>query len=124
MRRTIKHLDSGDIVNIYCFNLLFRLTLTGHSLGGAQAQFTAATLVHDGVIPSNRLTVYTFGAPRFGNPDFAEKFDLVSISTTPISNMQLKFVCISYLVYLIVLHFTRHVRYYQHVCGACIWSIY
>ncbi|XP_067950113.1 lipase ZK262.3-like [Watersipora subatra] len=53
----------------------YRLTLTGHSLGGAQAQLAAAALIYDGVTTNEKLEVYSFGAPRFGDADFANHFN-------------------------------------------------
>ncbi|KAF6035404.1 hypothetical protein EB796_006278 [Bugula neritina] len=49
--------------------------VTGHSLGGAQAQLAAAHLVKDGVVSSDKLHVYTFGSPRVGDKDFAYGYD-------------------------------------------------
>lgn len=46
------------------------LYLTGHSLGGALAVLAAADLAADG----RRPVVYTFGAPRTGDPRFACRY--------------------------------------------------
>ncbi|KAF6030222.1 hypothetical protein EB796_011462 [Bugula neritina] len=52
-----------------------QVILTGHSLGGAQAQLTAARLVADQVVNDSQLHVYAFGAPRVGDVDFAVSYD-------------------------------------------------
>jgi len=54
-----------------------RITLTGHSLGGAQASLIAAHLLADGVITQPKLELYTFGQPRVGDKDFAYEFDRI-----------------------------------------------
>lgn len=60
--------------------ILFRVILTGHSLGGSQAQLVAAYLVHEQVVDSSSISVYTFGSPRFSDLKFAIQFDKVSLS--------------------------------------------
>lgn len=54
------------------------LTVTGHSLGGAIATLAALDLVHNGYTVEH---LYTFGAPRVGNPQFATFAEYVSNST-------------------------------------------
>lgn len=63
-----------------------RITLTGHSLGGAQASLIAAHLLADGVITQPKLELYTFGQPRVGDKDFAYEFDRVSIHRSWVSS--------------------------------------
>ncbi|MCY4489811.1 MAG: lipase family protein [Deltaproteobacteria bacterium] len=46
--------------------------LTGHSLGGALAVLLAATLLENGLAVTG---LYTFGAPRVGDLDFATRLD-------------------------------------------------
>jgi len=46
--------------------------VTGHSLGGALAVELVAVLLRDRIDVSG---LYTFGAPRLGNPRFADAFD-------------------------------------------------
>ncbi len=46
--------------------------ITGHSLGGALALIAAAKLKMQGIV----TTVYTYGQPRVGLSDFAERFNL------------------------------------------------
>jgi hypothetical protein len=48
--------------------------VTGHSLGGAEATMTAVRLATLGVTPG---PLYTFGAPRAGNGDFARAADML-----------------------------------------------
>jgi Lipase (class 3) len=45
--------------------------ITGHSLGGALAVF-AAVDIKANVIPSGKVTLYTYGQPRVGNPAFSD----------------------------------------------------
>lgn len=47
------------------------LWLSGHSLGGAMATLAAVRLAHEGVPVAG---VYTFGAPRSGDHQFAKKY--------------------------------------------------
>jgi len=49
-----------------------QIVVTGHSLGAAIAQLFAIHLVNDYNI---HPTVYTFGNPRVGNPDFAATYN-------------------------------------------------
>lgn len=49
------------------------LYLTGHSMGGALAVLTACRLADMGRPP---VAVYTYGAPRIGDPAFCEKYSL------------------------------------------------
>uniref|UniRef100_A0A0N5BV79 Lipase_3 domain-containing protein n=1 Tax=Strongyloides papillosus TaxID=174720 RepID=A0A0N5BV79_STREA len=55
--------------------LEYKVILVGHSLGGALATLTAAKLVSEGHKTSQQIFLYTYGAPRVGNPDFAKHFD-------------------------------------------------
>ncbi|KAL6072124.1 Phospholipase A(1) DAD1, chloroplastic [Balamuthia mandrillaris] len=49
-----------------------RILVTGHSLGGALATLCAVDLVAYGVVTDpSRVSLYTFGAPRVGNKEFA-----------------------------------------------------
>lgn len=47
-----------------------RLTITGHSLGGAVATVLGMTLVEKGLIKNEQLEVVTFGAPLMGDRAF------------------------------------------------------
>ena len=58
-------------------NPSLRISVTGHSLGGAQATLIASHLLFDGVVSPSKLDLYTFGAPRVGDRDFAYEFDRV-----------------------------------------------
>ncbi|EKF28826.1 lipase, putative, partial [Trypanosoma cruzi marinkellei] len=51
-----------------------RILITGHSLGGAMATIAAANLVSQNHLFSHGLKIllYTFGAPRVGNMQFAD----------------------------------------------------
>lgn len=53
----------------------YKVAVTGHSLGGAIASIAAYKLVSDGVVPSDKLSIYTYGSPRVGNKFYAEHFD-------------------------------------------------
>jgi triacylglycerol lipase len=50
-----------------------KLYVTGHSLGGALATLAALDIANH--TPFHRPKVYTFGAPRVGNPSFAAAYD-------------------------------------------------
>ena len=54
-----------------------RVVLTGHSLGGTQARLVAAYLIHEDVISRDKLSVYSFGAPRFADHQFSKYFGQV-----------------------------------------------
>ncbi|KZW01242.1 alpha/beta-hydrolase, partial [Exidia glandulosa HHB12029] len=47
----------------------YTIVTTGHSLGGALASFAAVSLQM--TFPTNKVRVYTYGAPRVGNKVFA-----------------------------------------------------
>ena len=51
------------------------LFVTGHSLGAALANLTAAHLIGAGSAKPDTLTVYTFSGPRVGDPIFADQFN-------------------------------------------------
>jgi triacylglycerol lipase len=51
------------------------LFVTGHSLGAALANLTAAHLVGAGSVQPDILTLYTFSGPRVGDPIFADQFN-------------------------------------------------
>lgn len=53
-----------------------RVVYVGHSLGGAVAQILAAMFVLDGL---TQRRVFTFGAPRVGNTNFAASFSDVEV---------------------------------------------
>jgi triacylglycerol lipase len=50
-----------------------RLIITGHSLGGALATLCALDLAYN--TPFSAPIVYTYGAPRIGDPAFADAFN-------------------------------------------------
>ena len=53
----------------------YNILVTGHSLGGALASLTAAALVHDGILESDKLSLYTLGMPRVGDTEYADIHD-------------------------------------------------
>ncbi|WKY12673.1 hypothetical protein Q1695_003904 [Nippostrongylus brasiliensis] len=53
----------------------YRVTITGHSLGGALAALAAARIVKQGFRRGDQITIYTFGEPRVGDHTFATNFD-------------------------------------------------
>ncbi|WKY12668.1 hypothetical protein Q1695_003901 [Nippostrongylus brasiliensis] len=53
----------------------YRITLTGHSLGGALAALAAARIANQGFRSGDQITMYTFGEPRVGDLTFATNFD-------------------------------------------------
>ena len=53
----------------------YDVVVTGHSLGGALASLTASALIHQGVVSSSKVSLYTFGMPRVGDKDYAIEFD-------------------------------------------------
>ncbi|TKR63628.1 hypothetical protein L596_027437 [Steinernema carpocapsae] len=52
-----------------------RVSITGISLGASLASITAAGLVLDEIVDGKRITMYSFGQPRTGGPDYASKYD-------------------------------------------------
>ena len=56
------------------------LFVTGHSLGGALANLAVAWIINERLIKTNGL--YTYGQPRVGDKEFADKFDSVFKSRT------------------------------------------
>jgi hypothetical protein len=58
----------------------YRITITGHSLGGALAMLAGQLLLsHDLEGYQQALSICTFGAPRTGNNGFAEWFEGVEV---------------------------------------------
>ncbi|KAF7632143.1 Lipase_3 domain-containing protein [Meloidogyne graminicola] len=53
----------------------YKVTFTGHSLGGALASLAALRTVLDNLRRSDQVQLYTFGQPRVGNTDFAAAHD-------------------------------------------------
>ncbi|KAJ1357831.1 hypothetical protein KIN20_016080 [Parelaphostrongylus tenuis] len=53
----------------------YRISFTGHSLGGALAALAAARTAKQGYRAGEQLTIYTFGEPRVGDANFASNFD-------------------------------------------------
>jgi triacylglycerol lipase len=51
------------------------LFVTGHSLGAALANLTAAHLIAAGTVAPENITVYTFSGPRVGDLIFAAQFN-------------------------------------------------
>uniref|UniRef100_A0A0K0FN06 Lipase_3 domain-containing protein n=1 Tax=Strongyloides venezuelensis TaxID=75913 RepID=A0A0K0FN06_STRVS len=53
----------------------YKVTIVGYSFGGALATLAAIKLrsAHYGI--GLDISLYTYGAPRVGNPDFVQKFD-------------------------------------------------
>ncbi|ORZ30581.1 Alpha/Beta hydrolase protein, partial [Catenaria anguillulae PL171] len=50
----------------------YTLLLNGHSLGGSLSTLAAVDLIASGFIPAHRLHMYSLGAPRVGNRDWAK----------------------------------------------------
>ncbi|XP_053402796.1 lipase ZK262.3-like [Mercenaria mercenaria] len=55
----------------------YDVLIIGHSLGGAIASLTAASLIYTGVVRENKLPLYTFGMPRVGDKDYALSHDRI-----------------------------------------------
>ncbi|KAI9296693.1 alpha/beta-hydrolase [Neoconidiobolus thromboides FSU 785] len=49
----------------------YKLLVTGHSLGGAIATLASLKLKYEIGLNDNRIKLYTYGAPRVGDPEFA-----------------------------------------------------
>ncbi|CAO3614382.1 unnamed protein product [Mucor hiemalis] len=58
----------------------YKIVITGHSLGGAQAVLAGMDLYQRiNTISADNLSIYTVGAPRIGNPEFAYYVDSTDI---------------------------------------------
>ncbi|KAG2428849.1 hypothetical protein HYH02_014261 [Chlamydomonas schloesseri] len=95
-------LDAYDSVRRTCFRLLdditgsgekaggrpWRVLVTGHSLGGALATLAAYELAERRTPARSvqRISLYSYGAPRVGNKAFAEAFDRLVPDTWRITN--------------------------------------
>lgn len=53
----------------------YKVVFTGHSLGGATASITSATLVKENILTRDNTLLYTYGMPRVGNKIYAEAHD-------------------------------------------------
>ena len=68
----------------------YAFLITGHSLGGALASFCAFDLSISNIVDGTRITKYTFGEPRVGDPTWAHDYDtLVPNSYRVIHNADL-----------------------------------
>ena len=63
-----------------------KVYVTGHSKGGALAMLAALTLMGEKLTPVTE--VVTFGSPRVGGPDFADKYAAAGISGVRYENYQ------------------------------------
>lgn len=63
----------------------YRIAVTGHSLGGAQA--TVAAMLIKANLPDARVHAFTFGSPRVGDKEFKDKYDSMIAGTN-------RFVCV------------------------------
>ena len=64
-----------SVTNLVKMYPSYSFVVTGHSLGGALASLAAVSLVHQKVLPSSRLSLYTFGEPRVGDKEFVYNFN-------------------------------------------------
>ncbi|WKY12677.1 hypothetical protein Q1695_003906 [Nippostrongylus brasiliensis] len=65
----------NPLVKFFDMGSGYRVTITGHSLGGALAALAAARIVKQGFRRGDQITMYTFGEPRVGDHTFATNFD-------------------------------------------------
>lgn len=49
----------------------YNIWITGHSLGGALASISSASLLYDEIIKKDKTALYTFGMPRVGDRQYA-----------------------------------------------------
>lgn len=49
----------------------YNVSITGHSLGGAIASISSASLIYRGIIKDKQSALYTFGMPKVGNRQYA-----------------------------------------------------
>lgn len=68
-------------------NLALPCYITGHSLGGAVAILTAATLAFDNSVSRNQIRVYTYASPRVGDPTFAQFYQGILPNTFRVVNL-------------------------------------
>jgi len=60
-----------DIVQLFEKYPGYKVLVTGHSLGGALASLASLWMAYYDHIPTNQLFLYTFGAPRAGDVEYA-----------------------------------------------------
>lgn len=73
---TSAYLSVRDGIHSYLKNRsAARVTVTGHSLGGALATLCAVDVQYNFADQVQALEVYTFGSPRVGNSGFRESFN-------------------------------------------------
>jgi hypothetical protein len=68
-------------------NNVFKVFVSGHSLGGALATLAIPDLLDQGIPPS-MLTVYTFASPRCGDRVFAHKVSATGVKHWRIANTE------------------------------------
>ncbi|KAJ1991631.1 hypothetical protein H4R33_001293 [Dimargaris cristalligena] len=64
----------------------FKITIVGHSLGGAQSVLAATYICVYSPHWKSRLRVFTYGEPRVGNLVFAQYYDSLGIPTQRVVN--------------------------------------
>ncbi|KAI8852054.1 Alpha/Beta hydrolase protein [Chytridium lagenaria] len=62
-------------------NPSYTVTFVGHSLGGATTTLAAVDAAVSGLVPREKIAVYTQGSPRVGNINFYNYFSNLGIST-------------------------------------------
>lgn len=77
---------SGSVEDLVGQYPSYKVVVTGHSLGGAIASLTAASLVYDGIVSSSKLELYAFGMPRVGNKEYAYMMDRLLTSSWNVVN--------------------------------------
>lgn len=55
----------------HAFHSIPGVVVTGPSLGGALASMTAAALVHNRTVPTDKLSLYTFGMTIVGDKKYS-----------------------------------------------------
>uniref|UniRef100_A0AC35U2W2 Lipase_3 domain-containing protein n=1 Tax=Rhabditophanes sp. KR3021 TaxID=114890 RepID=A0AC35U2W2_9BILA len=53
----------------------YEVKIFGHSIASGIADLFAVSLVDTNIVPSHKIALYSFGAPRTGNIKFARTFD-------------------------------------------------
>ncbi|TKR87205.1 hypothetical protein L596_011646 [Steinernema carpocapsae] len=77
---------AGDVRRLAKLHPHYEIWSFGLSLGGALASLASSQVVADGLVPSSRIKLITFGQPRVGNVVYAEAHDrLVPFSFRVIS---------------------------------------
>jgi hypothetical protein len=99
----------GALTNITTTYPTYKVVLTGHSLGGAQAAHTLFLFKQNDVFLDKAFELYTYGQPRLGNIAFANYINALPIPVARVTNRADIFPHLAYPAILNYIHYGNEV---------------